>query len=138
MKMSSPRASVPPPTDAQNPSGWDASSPVTIPNALAPIVVGPCGVAPAAAGVAAPPYPLAKTEAPRPVLSVRPAIGLQLRETLHERAGRDDLAHDRVQGHRGRGAGRVVEPPRVPGQLNLRPRVRGQEDLARVEDSDIP
>src|SRR6516162_869965 len=74
MNTSRPRASVPPPTDAQKPRGCAPSSPVTIPNALAPMVVGPCGVAPAAAGVAAPPYPLANTDAPRPVLSVSPAI----------------------------------------------------------------
>src|SRR6516162_5792211 len=115
MNTSRPRASVPPPTLAQKPRGCDASSPVTIPNAFAPIVVGPCGVAPAAAGVAAPPYPLENTDAPSPVLTVSPAIGLQLRETLDEGPGGHDLPDDRVQRHRRGGAGGVVVPPRVTG-----------------------
>ena len=38
--------------------------PVTIPNAFCPIVVGPCGLAPAAAGVAAGPYPDPKAPCP--------------------------------------------------------------------------
>src|ERR1700722_14488523 len=44
------------------------------------MLVGPCAVAPAAAGVAAPGSPpFANTDAPRPEFRLRPGIGLHLR-----------------------------------------------------------
>src|SRR5712664_1196228 len=52
--------------------------PVTIPNAFCPIDVGPCGDAPAAAGVAASPYPEPNDPCPcKPMFRFRPMSGLR-------------------------------------------------------------
>src|SRR6185437_1834087 len=57
-----------------------------------------------------------------------------LRKTLDERAGWDDLADDRADRGRGVGdGGRRAEP-----QLELGARVRRHERLARVEEAEVP
>ena len=74
MNTSNPRARPPPEISAIC-GTVDPWLPVTIPNAFCPIVVGPCALAPDAAGVDADPYPGgAKTLPPSPMFKLSPAI----------------------------------------------------------------
>src|SRR5277367_5568190 len=110
---------------------YPPGGPVWIPNAFCPIEVGPDGDAPAAAGVAAPEYPEPNDPCPlRPMFSSTSHLRSDFREPLHKLPGRDDLPDDCVQRRRPR----RLRPPRVPRHLQLRPRVRVQEDLAGVEE----
>src|SRR5215472_1398018 len=104
--------------------------PADTPKPAPAAVVGPWGLAFALVPLA--PGQLARAKPPP--IPVSSCIRLRLRQSAHQGAGRHDLADHGVK--RGRGVGNGA--PRVPGYLNLRARVGGQEDFARVQKAQFP
>src|ERR1700734_2178258 len=100
------------------------------PNACCVMVAGPSGTVDAPGTIASPGYPLANADPPIPAPS---CMGSYLRQSLDERPGRDHLPDYGVQG-----GGRVADrAPRRAVDLDLRARVRGQENFARVEQAEV-